>query len=406
MTNFPFLADISELPDAHEPTRAATGLERWRTAGAEAGEQRLAAALAADPVGEALLRALFGNSPFLAQCALKEVGFVHRIADAGPDAGFEAAVSDLAGACRDDANTLMRRLRLARRRVALAVGIADITGAWAVERVTGALTGFAEAALGEAVSHLLLEAAAAGEIDLAHRIGPDLANSFKDKEGFKVVVLPDVRIMVLEVPLNASVDPITGGPNPWRDKRVRQAANYAIDTDSIIKNLLTGNEERAYSPFSAGYPLPLGSLEAQYNYDPERARALLEEAGQVGFEFEILLATGLWTADTVWMPAIQQMLNDVGFKVTVDYKPLSEALSLMRENQTRGPFIFNQGGIASAGAPLGPAFAYALVATTGAPYSHAQEGDDFLPEHVAFPWRLAGVANAKIVLVGGSTRIV
>ena len=172
MTNFPFLADISELPDAHEPTRAATGLERWRTAGAEAGEQRLAAALAHDPVGEALLRALFGNSPFLAQCALKEVGFVHRIADAGPDAGFEAAVSDLAGACRDDANTLMRRLRLARRRVALAVGIADITGAWAVERVTGALTGFAEAALGEAVSHLLLEAAAAGEIGLARAEEP------------------------------------------------------------------------------------------------------------------------------------------------------------------------------------------------------------------------------------------
>ncbi len=223
----------------------------------------------------------------------------------------------------------------------------------------------------------------AGEIDIAYRIGSDVASQFASMDGFNVIVLPDTRVMSIELPLNSSVDPLTGDPNPWRDKRVRQAANYAIDTDSIIQNLLTGREERAYSPFPAGKPLPLGSLGAPYSYEPDRARALLEEAGQMGFAFKITLPTGLWTGDRTWMPAVQQMLNDVGFQVTVDYADFGNALAEIRNNEIPGPFIFNQGST-SDGAPLGPAFSYALITTVGAPYSHTQETDEFLTEFREF----------------------
>ena len=233
----------------------------------------------------------------------------------------------------------------------------------------------------------------AGEIDIAYRISPDVASQFEDRDDFKVIVLPDVRVMAIELPVNQSLDPLTGEENPWRDKRVRQAANYAIDAEAIINNLLTGNEERAYSPFPAGKPPPLGSLERQYNYDPDRARALLEEAGQVGFAFTITLPTGLWTADRIWMPAVQQMLNDVGFQVEIDYADFGNALSLIRNNELPHPFIFNQAGVSS-GAPLGPAFAYRLVTTVGAPYSHAKETDDFLPEFSEFQ-ALITEANAE-----------
>ena len=225
----------------------------------------------------------------------------------------------------------------------------------------------------------------AGEVDVVNRVGPDLALAFKDREGFKFLALPDQRVMSIELPINADVDPITGGPNPWRDIRVRQAANYAIDTDSIINNLLTGNEERAYSPFPrGGYPLPLGNLEQPYYYDPERARALLEDAGQVGFQFEILLPQGLWTADRLWMPAVQKMLNDVGFVVTVKYTPLSEALAQQRSRAHKGPYIFNQGSTKNGAAFKSADTAYGLIATKGAAYSHTDEGDNFLPEYVEF----------------------
>ena len=198
-----------------------------------------------------------------------------------------------------------------------------------------------------------------------------------------MIVLPDVRVMAIELPINASVDPVTGGENPWRDKRVRQAANYAIDAESIIANLLTGDEERAYSPFPAGKPLPLGDLDAPYNYDPDRAQALLEEAGQVGFAFKVTLPTGLWTGDRLWMPAVQQMLNDVGFEVEVDFADFGNALSEARNHTLLNPYIFNQGST-TAGAPLGPAFSYALITTIGSPYSHANADDDFLGEFSEF----------------------
>ena len=233
----------------------------------------------------------------------------------------------------------------------------------------------------------------AGEIDIAYRISPDVASQFEDREDFKVIVLPDTRVMAIELPVNQSLDPITGEENPWRDIRVRRAANYAIDAEAIINNLLTGTEDRAYSPFPGGYEPPIGSLEGQYNYDPERARALLEEAGQIGFAFTITLPTGLWTADRIWMPAVQQMLNDVGFQVEIDYADFGNALALMRNNELPHPYIFNQAGTSNGSAP-GSAFAYRLITTIGAPYSHTQATDDFLPEFVEFQ-ALIDEANAE-----------
>lgn len=64
---------------------------------------------------------------------------------------------------------------------------------------------------------------------------------------------------------------------PLDDKRVRQALNYAIDKDGMVKNLLKGTKVVNDSPLPRmtwGY-LKVGA----YPYDPARAAALLREAG-------------------------------------------------------------------------------------------------------------------------------
>jgi peptide/nickel transport system substrate-binding protein len=219
-----------------------------------------------------------------------------------------------------------------------------------------------------------------GEIDIAYRVGPDSAKPFDSRADYHVIYLPDTRIMAIELPLNAAKDPKTGGPNPWRDIRVRQAANYAIDVESIVKNLLTGREQRAYSPFPAGYDLPVGKLGKPYTFDPAKAKALLKEAGQEGFAFDLTLPTGLWTGDKTWMPAIGQMLNDVGFKANVVYQDFGNALSAIQKRQIPGPFVFNQGSIKAGRSD--PGFAWGLIATTGVAYTHATKDDNLLPEQV------------------------
>ena len=67
----------------------------------------------------------------------------------------------------------MRELRMTRRRVALLTGLADIAGHWPLDRITQALSDFADGALSATISHLLLQAADAGEIILADPYFPE-----------------------------------------------------------------------------------------------------------------------------------------------------------------------------------------------------------------------------------------
>ena len=53
----------------------------------------------------------------------------------------------------------MRRLRIAKRRTALLAAVAEFAGVWSLEQQTGALSRFAEAAIGAALRHLLRQAA-------------------------------------------------------------------------------------------------------------------------------------------------------------------------------------------------------------------------------------------------------
>src|SRR5229473_2293504 len=59
---------------------------------------------------------------------------------------------------------LMRRLRIAKRRVALLAAVAELSGSWSLEQQMSALSRFAEAAIGAAVRDVLRAAAANGAI--------------------------------------------------------------------------------------------------------------------------------------------------------------------------------------------------------------------------------------------------
>ena len=179
--NFVLLDEISRLPQPYDAARAARDLENFHGAatttdlGADLGAA--ATAFAGHALGDGLLRAIFGNSPFLARCVLKDVGFMLRLAELGPDPCLDALIVDL-----DDPSdgggphgaSVMRRLRIARSRVALLVAVADIAGLWTIEQVTTALSRFAEAALDAAVAHLLRGAAQAGELRLDDHADPNI----------------------------------------------------------------------------------------------------------------------------------------------------------------------------------------------------------------------------------------
>jgi peptide/nickel transport system substrate-binding protein len=63
---------------------------------------------------------------------------------------------------------------------------------------------------------------------------------------------------------------------PFTDKRVRQAANYALNREDI-KDLLNGMMLEGYATVPP--PLPFYGNPVLYKYDPAKAKALLKEAG-------------------------------------------------------------------------------------------------------------------------------
>ncbi len=77
----------------------------------------------------------------------------------------------------------------------------------------------------------------------------------------------------------------------FADERVRQALNYAIDRKAIVRALNFGYGEASAQHFPTGYIAHDGNIGTDYySYDPDRARALLAEAGLAGgFSFELIV---------------------------------------------------------------------------------------------------------------------
>jgi glutamate-ammonia-ligase adenylyltransferase len=106
-----------------------------------------------------LLAGAFGNSGFLVRLALREsAGLADYFRD-GPDVIVQTACALALAPAADEAR-MMANLRLAKRRAALAIALADIGGMWDFHRVTGALTALADASVKGALRFLLARMAA------------------------------------------------------------------------------------------------------------------------------------------------------------------------------------------------------------------------------------------------------
>lgn len=154
----------SKAPTPFDEARVAREMEDLEIAVAASGDPELAAVMR-DPGAQHLVRSIFGNSPFLGRIIRLHPGWLPRLLNRAP----EEAMGDLlarAAAARDLEKQVdvMAALRHAKAEAALLIAMADITGAWSLEKVTGALTAFADMAVGSSVVWLLRNAAARGQI--------------------------------------------------------------------------------------------------------------------------------------------------------------------------------------------------------------------------------------------------
>ncbi len=105
--------------------------------------------------------------------------------------------------------------------------------------------------------------------------------------------------------------------SPFHDKRVRQAANYAIDREAIANELLGGITVpggQCATRFTFGYNPDV----KPYSYDPAKARALMAEAGYAdGFDTEVNTTQGSFPMDKDVYQFVAQQLTAVGIRTTL-----------------------------------------------------------------------------------------
>lgn len=129
------------------------------------------------------------------------------------------------------------------------------------------------------------------------------------------------RFQLINKPgLNLVYVGINQGVQPFTDLRVRQAINYAVDTDTIV-NTIT---KRGTTPLKGILPPGIAGFDPDfqgYGFDPQRARDLLTEAGYP--EGQGFPSIELWTVSKSVsvrneLEAYQRYLADIG--LTVDIK--------------------------------------------------------------------------------------
>ena len=151
-----------------------------------------------------------------------------------------------------------------------------------------------------------------GSIDIAVDPLPDSIAGFSANPDFQVFKEEGLHTWYLS--LNTQMP-------PFNDAKVRQAFYYAIDRDAIVDNILLGTGVKAENflpPMTPGYNKDV----PKYPFDPEKAKALLAEAGVENLVLDFWVpegGSGMQQPDAM-ATAIQGDLADVG--VTLNIKKL------------------------------------------------------------------------------------
>lgn len=161
------------------------------------------------------------------------------------------------------------------------------------------------------------------EVDLIRPLPVDQVEMVKAQPGLRVENRPGQMIY-------CGLDTLTFPP--FKDRRVRQAMNYAVNVESIVKNLFLGFATRLNGPFFTVTPGYDPSLKP-YPYDPTTAKRLLAEAGY-GNGFDVTLTVPVGSQGAQKLPEVGQAiagdLSRVGVRARVVQVEPAEGFSLYR----------------------------------------------------------------------------
>lgn len=180
-----------------------------------------------------------------------------------------------------------------------------------------------------------------GGVDIVVDLSPEQAAAMNNNPRARALVIQSKRVPYVGLNL------LENGPKELKDKRVRQALNYAVDVDSIVKNILGGYGHRVATVFRPDFPGYDASL-TPYSHDPAKAKKLLNDAGlSSGFSISLQTSEGIILKALEVSQAIASQLGEVGVKAEVEPLELNAFRSVViggqAQGKVKGVFLWNWG---------------------------------------------------------------
>ncbi|MFK7995836.1 MAG: ABC transporter substrate-binding protein [Granulosicoccus sp.] len=146
-------------------------------------------------------------------------------------------------------------------------------------------------------------------------------------DGLKTTTVPQVRTIFFG--MDAGVEELrtsdVKGKNPFSDVRVREAMNLAIDRKAIQRVVMEGLSFPAGMITSPGVLGNTPDQDAEIAFDPERAKALMAEAGYPdGFSVQLDCPNNRYNNDEKICQAAVAMLAKVGVDVKLEAIPKAQ----------------------------------------------------------------------------------
>jgi len=190
-----------------------------------------------------------------------------------------------------------------------------------------------------------------GAVDVVRNVTPEDRAVIDAKKNLKTVSVPILRFQWFYLADALNPD------SPLSDKRVRQAINYAANVPRIINDIVggLGTQTVCLNPMHFGFNPDL----KPYPYDPEKARALLKEAGyDASQELTLNYAiVNMIKGDEV-VQALQSDLAQVGIKIRLQKWSGVGYMDLVKSGRAAPIFGLNWGsfGVFDGDAILYPFF--------------------------------------------------
>jgi peptide/nickel transport system substrate-binding protein len=191
----------------------------------------------------------------------------------------------------------------------------------------------------------------AGDFNLIENPTTEDVNSLTGNDKYSFTSEPSWRSIFLILDVGSDVAPgvvASDGTNPLKDLRVRQAMSLAINREAIVDRLMGGMATVA-NQFAPSYQEGADPNMPILEYDPEKAKALLIEAGYSdGFALNLNAPNDRYVNGTRVAQAIAQYWSRLGLQVTLKAEPWS-VFRKGRSGREFGVFMYGWGH------PQGPA---------------------------------------------------